>query len=85
MMGITRAIDKLGRVVLPKEMRNQLGWNTNDSLYVHILDNSIILIKSTSACIFCNTTDELLHVKKYSICGDCKKSIADAEMETTIY
>lgn len=41
--GITRKIDELGRIVLPKEIRNTMNINTGDDFQISIEDNKIIL------------------------------------------
>lgn len=40
-----RKIDDLGRIVIPKEYRKQLGINSNDELNIKLEDNSLILTK----------------------------------------
>ena len=44
---IKRSIDKLGRVVIPKDMRNYYNINVGDTLEIIASDNGI-LIKITS-------------------------------------
>ena len=43
--GITRRIDELGRLVIPKEIRNNLKIKNNDQVEISIIDNKIILSK----------------------------------------
>lgn len=43
--GITRKVDELGRVVIPKELRDNFGIKEKDSLEIFINGNSIILRK----------------------------------------
>lgn len=43
--GITRKIDELGRIVLPKEIRNTMNINTGDDFQILINENKIILEK----------------------------------------
>ena len=38
-------IDELGRIVIPKEIRNYLNIKDNDCLAIEIKDNSIVLTK----------------------------------------
>ena len=45
--GIIRKIDELGRIVIPKEIRNVLHIKSNDALEFLIEDNHIILCKET--------------------------------------
>ena len=41
--GIIRKIDELGRVVIPIELRNGLGWNEKESLEIYIESNKICI------------------------------------------
>lgn len=43
--GITRKIDELGRIVLPKEIRKSLNINTGDDFQITIENNKIVLNK----------------------------------------
>ncbi len=43
--GITRRIDELGRIVVPKEIRNNLGIRDGEPLEIYIENNSIIIKK----------------------------------------
>ena len=46
---MNRKIDGLGRVVLPKEIRTQLGIQTNDMLNIELKGNKIIITKDFDA------------------------------------
>ena len=43
--GITRRIDELGRIVVPKELRSNLGIRDGEPLEIYIENNSIIIKK----------------------------------------
>lgn len=43
--GITRRIDELGRIVIPKEMRSNLGIRDGEPLELYIESNAIIIKK----------------------------------------
>ena len=43
--GITRPVDKLGRIVIPKEVRDMLRIERDDCLEIFIEDDKIILRK----------------------------------------
>ncbi|PED46527.1 AbrB/MazE/SpoVT family DNA-binding domain-containing protein [Bacillus cereus] len=50
--GVTRKIDELGRIVLPKELRTTLGIAEKDPVEIFVEDEKIILqkYKSYNAC-----------------------------------
>ena len=43
MLATTRKVDSLGRIVIPKEMRDELGAKTNDKLLVQMEHGKIII------------------------------------------
>jgi transcriptional pleiotropic regulator of transition state genes len=52
-LGIVRKVDQLGRIVIPKELRNTLQLSTGSPLEIFVDENNIILRKYTinEACI----------------------------------
>ena len=70
--GIVRKVDELGRVVIPKEMRQQLGIeNDVDSFEIFTEGNKLILRKYQPTCIFCGSPDELFRMDGHLVCIDC--------------
>lgn len=62
--GIVRKIDELGRIVIPKEIRNILSIRSNDDLEIFIDDMKIILSKyekSNSILNYSNTIVKLIN------------------------
>ena len=80
--GITRSIDKMGRVVLPKEIRAQLNIrNEVDSVEIYVEGDSIILRKHQPACIFCDSIDESINYKGYNVCRHCIQKLYESKDE----
>lgn len=70
--GIVRAIDKMGRVVIPKELRKQLGVkNEVDSFEIYQEGDRIILQKHRPFCIFCNKLGPSVKIGEYTVCTHC--------------
>lgn len=69
--GIVRRINELGRIVLPIEMRRTLGVREKDPVEIFTEADSIILRKYQAACVFCNSTKQILHFQGKNICFDC--------------
>ena len=59
--GIVRKVDELGRVVLPIELRRNMGIEIKDSLEIFVDENTIILQKP--ADIFTGSMDDLIDYK----------------------
>ena len=70
--GITRPIDDLGRVVIPKELRDSLHWPARERIEILTTEidgeNVVVLRKSVSdRCALCGRDlieKSVLHVRK---------------------
>lgn len=71
--GIVRKVDELGRIVLPKELRNTLNLFEKDPMEIFVDGNTIILKKYEPACIFCGNARDIMSYKGKNICMDCMK------------
>ena len=69
--GIVRKVDELGRIVLPIEMRRTLDIAEKDALEIYAEGESIILRKYQAACVFCNSTKNIVSFKGRNVCADC--------------
>lgn len=75
--GIVRQIDSLGRVVLPKELRNVFAIQDKDSLEIFVEEDAIILKKYEPACAFCGDTHGLILYEGKNICAKCVDKMYD--------
>ena len=73
--GITRAVDSLGRFVLPIEIRNKLDIKEKDYLEIFTDEGRIILQKYTPACIFCGEADGVVLYADKRVCRGCIEKI----------
>lgn len=76
--GVIRSTDKIGRLVIPKEVRDQLGILPGEPVKMVFKDHSVIIEKYKDVCFLCGKSDEnylLIHDKK--ICFQCVKEIVD--------
>ena len=69
--GIARPVDPLGRVVIPVELRRNLGIKTDDSLEVFVDGEFIMLKKYEPACIFCGNAKDVQNIHGKNICRTC--------------
>ena len=70
--GMVRAVDKMGRVVIPKEIRAQLDVkNDVDSFEIYMEGDSVILRKYQPACIFCNNIADSVELGGHIVCKNC--------------
>lgn len=74
--GIIRKVDVLGRVVIPKEIRDFLEIKEQTPLEVFKAGENIILRKYNPECVFCNQIKEnSLYYRNQKICPDCIKKL----------
>jgi transcriptional pleiotropic regulator of transition state genes len=69
--GIVRKVDELGRIVIPKELRNTFDIAEKDSLEIYVDGEQIILKKYAPACIFCGQAKDVTTFKGKNICPAC--------------
>lgn len=69
--GITRKVDGIGRIVIPREAMRNLAINKGDSLEFFIEDNALYLKKYCPGCVFCGSMDNLTSFKNVQVCKEC--------------
>jgi len=81
--GMVRKIDKLGRVVLPAEMKKELGLSNEMKVEFHFSGDSIVIKKYNEHCVFCDSETSLVEYKRKDKDGKeieayiCKKCLSD--------
>ena len=73
--GVYRRVDELGRIVIPKEIRDSQEINIKDPMEIYTDGNSVILKKLEDNCIFCGRTKDITKYKDKIICSKCIQSI----------
>lgn len=73
--GISRCVDELGRIVIPKEMRNKLGIGPETPLEIHLEGDSIVMHKESDACIFCASDTDVTEFRGKMICAACREQL----------
>ena len=78
-----RAMDRLGRVVLPIEVRNALDWKPEMLLdiYYNTDTDEVCLRAHKNTCVYCGSTQNLLKFQNRYICCACQKKIAELSAE----
>ena len=66
-----RQLDNLGRLVLPKKMREALNISEGDFLKISLENNSIVIRRDKPACVFCSASDSLIELDEKHICRTC--------------
>ena len=66
--GIVRKLDRLGRIVIPAEIRKVLGIGEGDSLEIAKNDNEIVLRKYSKGCVFCGSDINVVEFSGTLVC-----------------
>ena len=78
--GIVRRVDDLGRIVLPKDLRQTMGIRTGDPMEIYTDADNIILRKYAPGCAFCGIMVPMMEVlarrkrRKRASCTEAKNS-----------
>ena len=76
---VTRQMDELGRIVIPADIREALGWGTGTKLEVVINDitvKSITIREVSPCCSLCRAECEnLVQVEKGYVCERCIEQV----------
>lgn len=76
--GMSRSIDPLGRIVLPKEIRDSLNLTTGVRLDIGVSNDKIILSRSEAFCACCGGThDHMLYHAGVAICPECIRKFVE--------
>ncbi|MBA4542737.1 MULTISPECIES: AbrB/MazE/SpoVT family DNA-binding domain-containing protein [Thermoactinomyces] len=70
-IGIVRKVDHLGRIVLPKELRDLMSINPHDGVEIFVDNNAIVLKKYNPSCILCGSSYNLFYFRDKIICEEC--------------
>ena len=74
-MGVIRKIDELGRIVVPKEIREKLEINNCDEVEISVKGKSIIIKKYFEVCNFCGKKGQIMFKNKL-ICKSCLNELS---------
>jgi len=69
-------IDKLGRMVLPKIIREKFELSEGDAVELFTENDKLILKKYRPSCIFCGEADDLIEFKSRIVCQKCANEIS---------
>lgn len=74
--GMVRHLDKLGRVVIPMELRKSLGISSQQALEIFVNGQQIILQKHESCCSLCGSAaDGMTDFNGRTICPHCVSAL----------
>ena len=75
--GIVRNIDELGRLVIPKEIRDEKGFVKNTPVEIFVEDDAVIVKKYVPVCRFCGCGDKLTVYLDQNVCHGCIEKLGE--------
>ncbi len=76
--GVTRSVDELGRITIPKEVRDAKRIFQGTPLQIYVEGDKIIIQNIEIACSFCNKKKALYEFKGKMLCKECIKDIKES-------
>lgn len=71
----TRTIDKMGRIVIPNDIRKAIGLNLGDEVSIEISGKGVLIVPLTQRCVLCGSKYELISYCDKLICNSCIKEL----------
>jgi len=71
-----RVLDKLGRIVIPKKVREELCIKAGDNIKIEILNGMLTLSKVSKICVFCAREVKVTKIKNKYVCSDCVQGLS---------
>lgn len=75
-IGYVSKIDTLGRVVIPKPVRQMFNLEKEDAIEILPKDNGLLIRKYQPTCLFCGEIDNVITHEGITVCENCVKRMA---------
>lgn len=75
LIGIVRKLDRLNRLVIPKELCNEFELGDGTPMEVFVDGQDIILRKYQPGCIFCDSVTNISYIKGKPVCQKCRNEV----------
>lgn len=73
--GFVRHTDRLGRLSIPREVRELVGIECLDMVEITAHENTIELKKFRQFCVFCGSQHNIIEHNGVAVCGECAQQI----------
>ena len=70
-----KPIDPVGRIVIPKDFRDAVGFCDGEDLLIEVEEGKVVLSKAEQTCIFCGKTSGLKSYMGKTVCEKCIKAL----------
>lgn len=69
-------MDDLGRIVIPKPIRAELGWGHTTPLVIWEHNRTVVIEEWYGCCVFCYSSEDLEDWLGRRVCRSCRDQIA---------
>ena len=73
--GIVRPVDHMGRIVLPKPLRDEMNIKRSELLQVSVEGDTVILHLKEKRCAFCGAEQNLICLNRRYCCEKCAEKL----------
>lgn len=73
-------INSSGRIHIPIKICRKLNLCENDKVCITSQGDRIIIKKQTQDCMFCHSTQALIHINGNTVCPSCMKQLRNVKM-----
>jgi len=74
---IVRKLDDVGRLVIPKEMRDLLKMNPGDDVEIEYSDKGVFVTKKDKTCHWCDKiVENLIEYRNKILCLECSEKLS---------
>ena len=73
--GIVRSVDELGRITVPKELRDSLGWEPQTRVEFVVEGEEVRLRRYATGCAFCGEETGLRNFRGKPVCARCLREL----------
>jgi transcriptional pleiotropic regulator of transition state genes len=81
-LGVIRSIDSIGRLVIPIEVRREMGLNVGEPVHMYVENGKVIVEKYIKSCFLCGkTSSEYTSVHGKRVCNACKNLLNGIDAE----
>jgi transcriptional pleiotropic regulator of transition state genes len=75
--GIVRRLDRLGRIVIPKELRDTLALERHTQLAFAVDGDAMVLQRRELCCVFCGAGEHVIPHRGKGICVECIREVRE--------
>ena len=73
--GIVCWLDRLGRIVIPKEVRDAFGIGRDAQVAFAVDGDAVVVQFPERVCVFCGTSEHVIAHRGKGICVDCVREV----------